>query len=45
MYDHGCSDNVKGLASKARIIFFDMENTKEEFYSPSDLYNNYFDVL
>lgn len=45
MYDHGCSDNVKGLASKARIIFFDMENTKEEFYSPSDLYNNYFDVF
>ena len=43
-HDDDVSD-YNGLASEARIVFFDMENTQEEFYSPADLYSRYFDVF
>ena len=36
---------TQGLAYDSRLMVFDLENDKEEYYTPSNLYRDYFDVM
>ena len=36
---------MQGLASDSRLMIFDLEDNKEKFYTPDDLYHDYFDIL